>query len=436
MAVVQHGIEMQIFDLGDGGDVAGDRLFDLGVILALELEQVRNLERLLAIVDEQQAVLLHRALVDPEDAQLADEGIVDDLEHVGDHVGLRIRTCLHRFGAGAVAAPERRRVAFARVREQAFGHVQQFGHAGAGARGNEADRHQVALAQALLERIVQLRAGQAAFAGIEEMFHDRFVDLHDLVDDLLVPFGHRPEVGIALRLSEAIHHPATALGGQVQWQDFRAEGFAQVGQYACAVGTVVVDLVDHDGPAQIALAGAFHQPAGAVGHAGVGVDHDQRGLHGRQRRQCRATEFGIARRVDEIEVDAFAGGGQVIGAGDGGIDGVAAGLLDRIVIGHGGAAFDGACRLEGAAGMQQGFEERCFAGARVACQGHVADLGCAVGHEAVPPGYWGRRAVMAVRAGATRERALGGRSWRGASIGRAGGGVKSQRATGATHAAV
>ena len=99
VAVVQHRVEMQVVDLGDRGDVARDRLRDLDVVLALELEQVRDLERLLAVVDEQLRVLLHRALVDAEDAELADERIVDDLEHVGDDVRLRIGLGLDRRGA-------------------------------------------------------------------------------------------------------------------------------------------------------------------------------------------------------------------------------------------------------------------------------------------------------------------------------------------------
>ena len=75
----------------------GIGLVDLDVVLALELEQVADLERLLAVVDEQLRVLLHRALVDAEDAELADEGIVDDLEHVGDDVLLRIGRGFDRF---------------------------------------------------------------------------------------------------------------------------------------------------------------------------------------------------------------------------------------------------------------------------------------------------------------------------------------------------
>ncbi len=50
--IVQHRVEMDFLDLRDGRDVAGDRLLDLGVILAAQLEQMADLERLLAVVDE------------------------------------------------------------------------------------------------------------------------------------------------------------------------------------------------------------------------------------------------------------------------------------------------------------------------------------------------------------------------------------------------
>ena len=55
---MQHGVEVDFLDLRHRGDVAGNRLLDLDVILALELEHVTDLERLLAVVDEQLRVLL------------------------------------------------------------------------------------------------------------------------------------------------------------------------------------------------------------------------------------------------------------------------------------------------------------------------------------------------------------------------------------------
>src|SRR5207342_715828 len=113
------------------------------------------------------------------------------------------------------------------------------------------------------------------------------------------------------------------------------------------------------------------------------------------------------------------------------IDRVPAFLFDRIEIGNRRAALDGACRLDRAAGMQQGFEEHGFAGAGVACEGHVADVFGRIGHEAVspvlgirgpswlsasealPPERLARRAVMAgtgVAAGRPISRRPKGRS--------------------------
>lgn len=48
------------------------------------------------------------------------------------------------------------------MREQAFGHVQQLGHAHAAARGCEAHRNQAPFAQAPLEGIVQPLTGPGA----------------------------------------------------------------------------------------------------------------------------------------------------------------------------------------------------------------------------------------------------------------------------------
>ena len=311
----------------------------------------------------------------------------------------RVGHGLDRLRVAAVEFDEWRRIGFGRIGEQALGHVQQFLDAHARACRCEAHRYQMALAQALLEGVVQFLAGQSAFAQVQVMFHHGLVDLHHLVDDLLVPVGHIAQVGDAGGLPEAVDDRLAAVGGQVERQHFGAELLAQRRQHAGAVGAFVVDLVDDDGAAQVALGGAFHEAARAMRDALVGVDHDQGGFHRGKGRQGRAAEFRIPRRVDQVDVHA-----AVVGAGDGGIDGVAAALLEGIMIGHGGAAFDGACHLEGAAGMQQGFEERCFAGAGVACQGHVADLLRAVRHEAVPPVGWVEGPSWLSGQSASRER--------------------------------
>ena len=72
--------------------------------------------------------------------------------------------------------------------------VEQFLDADAGARRDEADRHEMAFAQALFEGIVQLAAGQGLFALVEIAVHDLLVDLDDLVEDLLMRVGDAGEI--------------------------------------------------------------------------------------------------------------------------------------------------------------------------------------------------------------------------------------------------
>ena len=324
---------------------------------------------------------------------------------------LRVGRGGDRLRVVARALHEGRRVGFTGMRKQPFRDIQQFAHAGATARGHEADRHQVALAQALLEGIVQFLPGEPVLAEVEVMVHDRLVDLDHLVDDLAMPVGDRAEVAVAGGLPEAVDDRLAAFGGQVERQHFAAEGLAQAVQQRTEFRARMIDLVDHDHPAEIARLGVLHHPVGTVADAGVGIDHHRHRLHCGQCGQGGATEIRIAGGVDQVDVDRRLPVRGVVDAGDRGVDGMAAFAFDRIEVGDRAAAFDGACRLDGAAGMQQGFEQGGLAGAGVACQGHVADLLCAVGHEPVPPSRANGRGVMAVRA-SRRSSALGGRSWR------------------------
>ena len=88
--VVQHAVELDLVDLRHRGDVAGHGAVDLDVLAALQHEQVADLERLAAVADEELRVLGHRALVHAEDAELADERVDHHLEHVREHVLLRV----------------------------------------------------------------------------------------------------------------------------------------------------------------------------------------------------------------------------------------------------------------------------------------------------------------------------------------------------------
>ena len=126
----------------------------------------------------------HRALVHAEDAELADEGVDAHLEHVRDR---RARSDRARPARARRSGPSPfrngRRVALRRIRHQPREDVEQLRDAGAGLGGDEAHRHQVALAQRLLERVVQLLRRQL-LALLEVQRHQFLVDLDHLVDDL------------------------------------------------------------------------------------------------------------------------------------------------------------------------------------------------------------------------------------------------------------
>ena len=87
IAGMENAVEVDLLDLRHRADVTGHERVHFGVGLALELEEVRNPHALLRIVHAGLAVGGDRALVNPEDAQLADVRVGGDLEHVR-HVAL------------------------------------------------------------------------------------------------------------------------------------------------------------------------------------------------------------------------------------------------------------------------------------------------------------------------------------------------------------
>ncbi len=73
--IVQHASKWISSTLATAPMSPGTSASDLDVLLALQQEQVPDLERLAAVADEELRVLGDRALVHAEDADLADERI-------------------------------------------------------------------------------------------------------------------------------------------------------------------------------------------------------------------------------------------------------------------------------------------------------------------------------------------------------------------------
>jgi hypothetical protein len=189
LGVVQYVVEVHLLDFGHRADVAGDATLDLDVLLALQIEQVAHLERLARVADIELGLPGQHPLVDAEDAELAGIRVAGHLEHVGEHVLVLVGLGMELPGI-LLADVERRWVALHGIRHQLDDDVEEFPDTGAGARRDKADRHQVTLAQRLLERVVQLLGGQL-LTLLEVELHQLLVDLDDLVDQGLVRLGNR-----------------------------------------------------------------------------------------------------------------------------------------------------------------------------------------------------------------------------------------------------
>ncbi len=254
--VVQHAVEVDLVDLRDRGDVARHRGRHVDRLRALQHQQVPDLEGLAAAADEQLRVLGDRALVHAEDAELADVRIDHDLEHVRQHVLLRIglgAEFLDRLAVDHLALVEERRVALGGIRQQLLEDVQQFGKAGAVARRHEAHRHQVALAQRLLERRVQLRRGRVPRPARGT---SPSVPRRPRPPGRSAPGGRRRRRRNRSRRPGLKKQSTTFVpfaAGQVDRQHFLAEHRAQVVEQLRQVDVVGVDLVDDQQAAQLAL---------------------------------------------------------------------------------------------------------------------------------------------------------------------------------------
>ncbi|MCY1294133.1 hypothetical protein D9M68_575610 [compost metagenome] len=155
VGVVQHHVVLQLIDLAQRAEVAGDQLRHFLVLLALHAQQVTDLERLAPFAGEQLHLPSQRALVHAEHAHAADEGVDRHLEHVRQHMRLRVGGGTEVAGLAAVVGDmEQRRIALGGVGGQTGKHVQQFIHTGAATRGNETQRNQMPFAQRPLEGLM------------------------------------------------------------------------------------------------------------------------------------------------------------------------------------------------------------------------------------------------------------------------------------------
>jgi hypothetical protein len=243
--------------------------------LPLQLVDVARLEGLLALTHVELRVLGDGALVHAKHRDLAHVRIHDHLEHVREHMLLRIGIGVELLAFGGRGFHERRRIALRRVRRELGEDIEEFLDAGPGSRGSEAHRDQMSFTQRLLEGRVQL-LGRKLLALLEVDLHQLLVHLDHLVDQGGVRRLHRREIGIAIGIEEAVDDILAPMGGKVDRQALLAEHFLYPREKRLEVDVLRVDLVDQDHAVQVALARRAHHARRVELDAVLGVDHDHR----------------------------------------------------------------------------------------------------------------------------------------------------------------
>lgn len=125
VGIVQHHAAMDFVHLGHGADISRNAGGHFRMFLAVHVEQMADLKGFAAVADVQLAVFIEGALMDPENAELADKGVDQHLEHMRHQVLARIGRAVQEFGIRG-SLQERFRVGLGGVGKQFDEDVQQF----------------------------------------------------------------------------------------------------------------------------------------------------------------------------------------------------------------------------------------------------------------------------------------------------------------------
>lgn len=113
---MDDGAVIDFIDFGNGTNVAGAEEISFLCVLALENEWPRRFDSTLIVVDVNYIVLLECALMHTEDADFANEGVVDDFEDLSNERQILIWV---GFEWRAIAFDEQRIICLCRTRQMA-----------------------------------------------------------------------------------------------------------------------------------------------------------------------------------------------------------------------------------------------------------------------------------------------------------------------------
>ena len=289
--------DMEVVELGDGHDVAGDRHGDFFLLLALKDVDVPRLGRLAAAQVDERRVGGQLTGQDPQVAELTHELVVDGLEDLGDERAVLGGEDLLLRAVG-LGRPRAEAMDVGRAQAAVGDQIEQLAQAKVLAGADAEHGHELPLS----DRVV---GGPAQLVGLDRLtlqvaHHQVLVELDDLLDDhairlggsqraagrvLVVRLDHVDDAGEAGALADR-HVERHALG---------AEGLADRRQVGAVIDVVGIHLGDHDEPTEPEPAGFLENAPRVDLDSRRSRDGDHHVLDGRQSAQGVADEIGIAR---------------------------------------------------------------------------------------------------------------------------------------------
>ena len=380
----------RVRELRDRADVARRHLGDGIVLLAAEREELADalLRRLRGVEDR--GVRLHASGEDAEHRDVTDVGVGHRLEHERGEGSVRIvRPLLLLSGCRASLGEDRDRRPLGRRRELVGDELQQPVDADGPRRRAEQDRRDPRLREPRLHAVHDLVLGELSI--LEVLLDQRVVGLRDGLHELL-PERIRLGVDVVRPLAFLRSRPRPVAVGlhrqeirdalervllperELQRRDLRSERGDERLERALERGPLAVELVDQDRAGESCLHRELPRGFGLDLHAFDGGDDDQDGVDSADRTAEIADEISIAGRVEHVDLDVSPLHRR---EREGDADALADLLL--VVVRDGVAVLDPSHTRERAGGEQHRFDQRGLAGASVADEEDVADVGRVVG---------------------------------------------------------
>ena len=352
---------------------------DLGVLLALHLQQLADSLLVVRAGVHDAGVGLERPAEDAEEVDAAGEGVGDGLEDE----------------CGGAAADVDRRLLLGRRGDALDQQVEECGRAEVLGGDPAGDREELAARDRVLERVRHLVRRQ--LLAVEVALHEALVRLHHRVEQLLAVLGDlvgqlvrdRPRLGLVLALGarvrghvQEVDDPRQlmlgadrqmdrdALGGELRLERLESPEEARA---------LTVEHVHEEDAGEAELVRALPDAARVHLHTHDAAQDDQRALDDAHRRDRVPLKARVARSVDQVDLAVLPvrmrhGGGQ----------GHTALVLVVVPVGHRRASLDRAEPVHGTALEEHRLDERGLSGAAMAGDDDISDLGgVGYGHSAL-----------------------------------------------------